>query len=409
MKKKYFGSMAAFLTLAAMTANSVAAPVTADAAESDVIVALGDSISTGYSKDGTLIASYADIVSSYYNAELVNLAEDGATSSELLEKLSDPNVQQTVAGADVILITIGGNDIMQPVLNNDYIDATQHSTMAELIAAMRAQGDLAGTFLNFYLDSTMPDAIATCSSNIEQIASQLRSLNSSAEIVFQTVYNPMDLDADADSTDLAVSGSMEMLSTYVKKYLEGLDGNTVYGVGINDTIRGLQGVTIADSYQALYDRAFYYTGIHNVDVHPNSIGHLVIAETVISSMQHAEDGRENGTLMRAAYTGSGAEQTLSGVNAALNESIMARSLKNSYGDVDADGSVNLADASAALGLYASEAAGAEPAVTGVNAQAADGNQDGKVDLADASDMLGYYASNAAGAFSGTFADYIAQK
>ena len=407
MKKKYFGSMAAFLTLAAMTMNAVSAPVTADAASGEVMVALGDSITTGYSKDGTLIASYAELVSSYYNAELVNLAEDGATTANLLTKLSDASVQQTVAGADVILVTIGGNDIMQPVLNNDYINTSQYDTMIELINGMSDQGLMLQTALNVYLSRTMPDVIAECNSNIEQIAAQLRSLNGNAEIVFQTVYNPMDL--DADNTALATSGSMELLSTYVTNYLEGMENNILYETGINETIRGLQGVTVVDSYQALFDHAYYYTGISAVDVHPNSIGHLVIAESMIAAMQRAEDGKENGTLMRAAYTGSGAEQTLSGVNAALNESILGSVLKNSYGDVDANGTVDLADASAALGLYASEAAGSEPSVTGVNAQAADGNQDGKIDLADASDMLGYYAANAAGAFSGSFGDYIAQK
>lgn len=407
MKKKYFGSAAAFLTMAAMAVGSC--PMTADAADGEIVVALGDSITSGYSMDGSLILPYTDMVSGYYGAELINLAENGATTGDLLTKLSDSNVQQTIASADVILVTIGGNDILQPILHSEFVDASQYSSMTELIAAMREKDETDPLFklsMILYLEQVMPDAISTCNSNITEIAAQLNALNSHAEIVFQTVYNPMDL--DADDTPLASNGLMEVLSANVTKYLEGHDDNVIYNVGINDTIRSLQDVTVADAYATLFDRAHYYTGISNVDVHPNSIGHLAIAETILEAMQRSETGSENGTKLRAAYTRSGAEQTLADVNAALNEQILGRVLKNSYGDVDANSSVELADASAVLGLYASTAADAQPSVTGVNALAADSNQDGTVDLTDASLILSYYAGRASGSFSGTFSEYLAQ-
>ncbi|MBQ8515160.1 MAG: hypothetical protein IJ496_07165 [Ruminococcus sp.] len=409
MKKKNLERAAAFLTAAALT-MSAAAPLSTEASDGEVIVALGDSITSGYSADGTLMASYAEMVSSYCGAELVNLAQDGATSADLLAQLSDTGVQETVAGADIILVTIGGNDIMQPVLNNDYIDATQHSTMSDLIGAMREQ-DAANPFFTAlmmaYLGQTMPTAVSECRANIEQIAAQLRTLNGHAEIVFQTVYNPMDL--DADDTPLATSGSMETLSTEVKNYLEGMENNTLYEYGVNDTIRGLQGVTVADVYETLFDRAFYYTGIHYVDVHPNSIGHLAIAETVIAAMQREETGTEDGTLMRSVYTGTGAEQTLPTVNAALNESLQARVLKNSLGDVNANGVVEISDATDALTIYAQTGASLTPSITGVNAIAADGNQDGVVDISDATLILSYYASYGAQVFTGTFEEFAAQQ
>lgn len=409
MKRKNFGRAAAFLTAAALT-MSTAVPLSTSASDGQVVVALGDSITTGYSADGTLMASYAEMVSSYYGAELVNLAQDGATSADLLAQLSDAGVQETVAGADIILVTIGGNDIMQPVLNNDYIDATQHGTMSELIGAMREQ-DAANPFFTAlmmaYLGQTMPTAVSDCRANIEQIASQLRSLNGGAEIVFQTVYNPMDL--DADDTPLATSGSMETLSTEVRNYLEGMENNTLYEYGVNDTIRGLPGVTVADVYETLFDRAFYYTGIHYVDVHPNSIGHLAIAETVIASMQREETGTEDGTLMRSVYTGTGAEQTMPAVNAALDQSLQARVLKNSLGDVDANGIVEISDATDALTIYAQTGASLTPSITGVNAIAADGNQDGEVDISDATLILSYYASYGAQVFTGTFEEFAAQQ
>ncbi len=407
-KKHHFGRMAAMLTAAALTTGFT--PVSANAAGNGSLLVLGDSISTGYSKDGTLIASYADIVNSYYGTEMTNLAVDGATTTDLLSQLNDAGVQQMVSSADIILVTVGGNDIMQPVLNNEFLDATQYDSMQALINAFSAASanDLLFT-LKFqrYLDNVLPDAITAGSANIVQIADQLRSLNGNAEIIFQTIYNPMDL--DADDTPLASSGSMEALSVNVNNYLEGLENNILYPTGINDAIRSLQNVKVLDTYQTFFDRAFYYTRINDADVHPNSIGHLAIAESLIQLAERAETGNENGTRMRAAYVGSGAEQTLHAVNADMNASIQARALQNSYGDVNADGAVDTTDASQALSIFAASGAGLDAPVTGVNALAADGDMNGTVDISDATLMLNYFSQSAANVFTGTFMEFAAQQ
>lgn len=411
MKRKYFSSAAAMLTALTLAAGTCSLPASAE--DGMKIVALGDSITRGYSPDGTLIASYADIVSGYYGAELTNLAEDGLTSAGLLEQLSDASVQSAVADADVVLVTVGGNDVLQLVLNNDYIDASQYDNMDQLIAAMKTESGAPNWNgillpLQSYLNSVMPEAIAQYRSNIAAIAEQLKSITD-AELVFQTVYNPMD--CDLDDSALAVSGSMNILTANVTSYLEGKENNTLFPVGqcINGAVRDLEGVTVVDTYQDFYDHGVYYTCIEAVDVHPNNKGHLVIAESVIQALGIAETGSENGTVMRSVYAGSGAENTLAAVNSAYNDSIMVRSLKNSYGDVDADGRVDLADVTDALAIYSANGASIEAPVTGVNALAADGNRDGAVDLNDASLMIGYYAEVGAESFSGTFMEYAELK
>lgn len=375
------------------------------------IVALGDSITNGYSMDGSLIASYPQLVSSYYGAELVNFAEDSMTSAELLSKISDPAVQSEIADADIVLITIGGNDIMKPVLNNEFIDASKYNTMTELIAAIKAESDkdlFYSIALQTKLNSFMPDAIKNCNANIQQLSEQLSSMTS-ARIVFQTLYNPMDL--KNDNTALASSGSMTVLCANVNSYLEGKPDNTLYPIdgGVNDIIRGLTGSLIVDTFETFADHSYFYTHIKNVDVHPNSKGHLAIAESIIETLDIPETGSECGTLIRRAYTLSGAENTLAGVAPAINDGILGRVLKNSYGDVDADGAVNINDATAALTIYASNAVGKAPEITGVNALAADSNKDGSVNIEDATLILEYYSGKAAGIISGTFDDFVAGK
>jgi lysophospholipase L1-like esterase len=380
-------------------------PLSAQASENSLtIVALGDSITAGNGTD----ASYAQLVSDYYGATLVNYGQQDATSTSLLEQLDDASLQQTVASADIILVTIGSNDIMQAVLSNQYVDASQYSTMSALIAAMKEQANADAWFtyrFSLYLDQVMPDVIATCRSNLEQIASQLRAQNGSADIVFQTLYNPMDLTGDTAYTSLASSGSMTVLSSNVLKYLEGKEGNTIYPDGVNDTIRELPDVTVVDSYTLLSEHAYSYTNISSLDANPNAIGQLALAAETLEQLQRSETETDDGMVLRTVYASSGAVGILPDVDAELNDRVMRYCVTNGYGDVDANGTVEIADASAALELYACAGAGTTSSIVGVDALAADANGDGSVDLMDAAMILRYYAESAAGLYSGTFTAY----
>lgn len=81
-------------------------------------------------------------------------------------------------------------------------------------------------------------------------------------------------------------------------------------------------------------------------------------------------------------------------------------MKNGYGDVDADGNVNISDAMSILGIYSYNAAELTPEVTGVNAVAADANKDSSVGIDDALLVLQYYSERAAGLFDGTFEQFL---
>ncbi len=412
MTKKHFSRIAAFFTAAVLMTGSASINVNAD--EAMKIVVLGDSISTGYTMDSTLTGSYADMLGCYYNADVTSFAQDGFTSGDLLAQLSDSAVLSAVAEADVVLVTIGGNDILQPVLKNDIIDASQYSTMIDLIRSLGGGSDMTlVTSMNIYLNKNMPTAINQFRQNIVQIADILKS-SANGEIVFQTVYNPMDV--DADNTPLATSGSMEMLSSYVNKFLEGIPNNTVYVEGqcVNGAIRDLTDVTVIDTYDLLFDHGYYYTRIYNVDIHPNNRGHLIMAEAIIRALNLPETGSENAHAMRAAYTytestdKTTANATLGNVNADFNATIVDRILNKNYvyGDVDANGLVDIADAAAALNIYSSVAANVTPNVAEINIASADGNRDGVTDIVDASSMLLYYASRAAGIYTGTYDEFV---
>ena len=108
-------------------------PVSALAAN-PVYLALGDSITTGYKPDDTTVDSpFANQIANAKGYDLTNLAENGETTTSLLAKLqSDGDDYIDVSDADLITITIGGNDMMDALyayLLNAYNDENPSSTI----------------------------------------------------------------------------------------------------------------------------------------------------------------------------------------------------------------------------------------------------------------------------------------
>ena len=74
------------------------------------IVILGDSVAYGYgTKEG--IAKY--LRGSFPDSRVVNLGINGLTSDGLLSRLETGNWDDRIASADLVLINIGGNDLLQ--------------------------------------------------------------------------------------------------------------------------------------------------------------------------------------------------------------------------------------------------------------------------------------------------------
>lgn len=129
-------------------------------------LALGDSIATGNSSRGTttsyVTTFYNHLKTTYPYATMRNLAVDGDDSSELLGKLTVSPYIDEIIKADVITISIGGNNIM---------DAGE----------------------NFFssLDNVMAEANTVAFiSDYPKIIAAIRANNTKARIIVQTLYNP---------------------------------------------------------------------------------------------------------------------------------------------------------------------------------------------------------------------------
>ena len=85
----------------------------AAAADAPSVLILGDSISSGEGlKAGE--CGYYDYVADCTGGTLTNLAKSGATTHDVIAVLDDASNKDTIADADIICISAGGNDLMQP-------------------------------------------------------------------------------------------------------------------------------------------------------------------------------------------------------------------------------------------------------------------------------------------------------
>ncbi|TYS63583.1 SGNH/GDSL hydrolase family protein [Sutcliffiella horikoshii] len=93
------------------------------------LVFFGDSLTQGVG-DESKKGGFTSIVKQHYeskpyidNVSVTNLGVRGNRTNHLLKRLEDPEVQEALAEADVIFMTVGGNDLMK-VIRENFLDLT---------------------------------------------------------------------------------------------------------------------------------------------------------------------------------------------------------------------------------------------------------------------------------------------
>ncbi|CAM4075966.1 lipase [Bacillus manliponensis] len=131
------------------------------------IVSLGDSLTRGVGdKEGTgYIGRLKDSLQHDYKQKvsLTNLAVSGAKTKDLLTQLESKGTTYSIQQADMIVLTIGGNDLFPGFESMSNIDLTTYKPDTE-------------TFQN----------------DAKQILSKLRELNSDSPIFWMGLYNPFE-------------------------------------------------------------------------------------------------------------------------------------------------------------------------------------------------------------------------
>lgn len=270
-------------------------------------LALGDSISSGYGL-GEGESSFPTLMGSA-GLTVNNKAEAGETSQSLLAKL--PGLSQDIAAADVITITIGGNDLMGALYR--YL-GNKLGVPADAVEAALKTNDTATITAALSVISGFPDseeaadALSAFTEHAAAIISTIRGMNSHACIIVPNQYNPYErLGTQAAQLLAQLEAMLPFVPDTVKNMVQGIQtvsGTFDLGVQklnqIYSSLNQVPGCYVADVYSAFkqadtnpcnasvsLDMATFSPKL-NLDFHPNAEGHKLIAAAVTGKLTEAK-------------------------------------------------------------------------------------------------------------------------
>lgn len=298
MKKRLIALLLSLCMLLGM------APLSA-LASGESYVALGDSISTGYGLDPEKAEpSFAEQIEQEQELSLTMLAQNGETTASLLEKLEDTDgeVAKALETADVVTLTIGGNDFMNALyeyMAGAYNQANSTSFTAEQFKeALEGKNEeleqaTALAFVTQKISGFAPGAstlLTQLETALNKIASGIRR-HTEAPVVVATQYNPYRFAADEVSgepatTAQAIADAFDAMLALMNAKIKALEEQ--------------EGFFAADVFSAFDEaqqnpcNASFLSS--NLDFHPNAHGHTLMAQTV-------------GEVVKSALNGGTAEST----------------------------------------------------------------------------------------------------
>lgn len=206
------------------------------AAKGYYYVVLGDSIAYGSGLVNAQDACYGKMVADTCGFDYANHAVPGATTLELIYELNKEDVRSDVARADIISISIGGNDFLNELSKLMY---------ASIVKKDYKEFDK----IEFGIYS-----------NISNIIDSIRELNGDAVILLQTLYNPQ--------------------FDYLKEpYQEGVDR---VNAAVYRCAKENKGVKVVDVAAALNGDERNFA---DDTLHPSAKGNMIIARKVLRTLK----------------------------------------------------------------------------------------------------------------------------
>lgn len=261
MNIKRISAVFAICVIVSMLLSAVS--VTAAEPASDSYVALGDSIAYGYGLSDISTQGYTNLVATELGIDLVNYAVNGMTSIGLLNALDkmneDTGAHTQLQNASLITISIGSNDLLSKLSGVWYTlpDPADAAAFAAIEASLTSEQKLA----------EFDSGVESYRINLPLIYASLRKLNPTAQIVMTEFYNPF----------YGVKFGAFDFGALSDQYI----------VQMNDILHAGQ-KEMDYKIAAVYD-SFNAPALTNVDLtilnmdpHPNTKGHAVIAEAVLS-------------------------------------------------------------------------------------------------------------------------------
>ncbi len=218
-------------------------------------VVLGDSIAYGSGLMNPKDACYGKIVSDTNGYDYANHAIPGHTTTNLLNRLEEDAVIADIEKADIISISIGGNDFLMSNLFGLMFDA--------IVKSDYTQFDAIGE--SFY-------------ANFCRIVDRINALNADAVILMQTLYNPQ-----SGYLRAAYQAGADRINAAIARYNEAYPGEIVIvdvGTALSDTM---------DNFAS-------------DDIHPSTLGNEKIAVAILEKLDEIELGENTQPVINTKGT-----------------------------------------------------------------------------------------------------------
>ena len=345
------------LVSAAVSASAIAiTPTSAEgkkaASEKSGMVILGDSIAAGFTVNGNVEHNYGEICGDYLGCDVANYAVVGDDTDDLIKLIDGMSSAQKskVANAEYIVVSIGGNDIIEYVarrlldfaatktdynfFNEGYsaADIPAKPSLTELMKILNLKGEggieeyaTSSASALLELNSTVTGISADlCYNdekhdgyianniipNVKNATAKIKAINPDAKIIVQNIYQPFQFQPDYVAEVYGKNSSKASIINVIRFQLEKV--MKAYDTELN-TVEGIDKVDVKAEFTSLDEtpsisspgHASYFIDVQTgriitADVHPNQKGHLAIAAAILDKIGDLHD--DNG-LLRKVYNG----------------------------------------------------------------------------------------------------------
>ena len=438
MKKTFSAVLAAAMSITALT--SAPSLFTAEAADSKSgIVIFGDSIGAGGLRSGSVAHNFGEICGDYLGCKVSNYAVSGYDAADLVqsvENLTDTQ-KKAVADSEVVVISVGGNDIMhslsrslldyaarkesQKFLNEGYTkaDIPEKPSLTDLMnmlnikeegglmdymnnggynAKLEVTNEIGAAFSSIYDDGGTFDEQTI--PNLKKAVADIKAINPDTRILVTNIYQPLQLQPSYVektygkqsnyATFISVlRGRCETLMNEYDTKLNAIDGIEVVDVKSQFTSQEKEVSTSAPG-NASYFVDIQTGSLKTGDVHPNQKGHIAYAAAILEKIGRL---RNDSGLLSQTFNGLSDKESYPAIALATYKKVAGEGTPAiALGDVTGDGKINAVDASNVLAEYARTSSGdGKGEFSDAQRKAADIDSNGKIDSLDASRILAYYA------------------
>ncbi|GEM_PF-1464687 len=318
------------------------------------IVVLGDSISSG-SGLAENQKSYAALVEEYTNAQIQNFSQERYTTANVLTCLSDPQIQQALSEADLILITVGEHDIMDRFikLSQGFMTQFGFEKFTDVFQAnpedygIRSEDELL-PYADL-LSNALRSNQAAVQENIQKIHEELEHYPH-AKIIWQTAYNPTDtIDFIDTLSDRRKEKYLEIMNSVKSAMDEALNHSIAQFAEENGHC------IVIDTAAGFAGNAWKYTNLYQLDLNPSAEGHAWIANALIQKAALSRNGDVNEDSEINASDAAAVLGHAASIGAGKGGTFSEDQIKG--GDVDGDGTANAQDAAQILSYAAAKGSG----------------------------------------------------